>query len=131
MGSPRGLPSPTLAAPFWPADQISRLESRRFSGAGTIAFDGRWFLGELALRSMEAPMLFPNAAQKLGLVTLKAARAVAERLAEGTRQVSCRSMSSKHQRAPLSLISHPFISHPFISHPVLPPLNLPPLNLSP
>ena len=76
-------------------------------------------------------MLFPNAAQKLGLVTLKAARAVAERLAEGTRQVSCRSMSSKHQRAPLSLISHPFISHPFISHPVLPPLNLPPLNLSP
>jgi len=72
----------TEAAPHWPTLLTERLARRRLSGGGTVAFDTRWFLSELATSPMDRPLLFPNAASKLGLAGLERASAIVRGFAD-------------------------------------------------
>ena len=71
----------TESAPHWPAAVLERLAARGLSGPGTVAFDGRWFLTELASSSLEHPLLLTDAAAKLGLTGLERAAATLHALA--------------------------------------------------
>lgn len=71
----------TEAAPHWPTSITARLARRRLSGVGTVAFDARWFLSELTTSAIDRPLLFPNAAHKLGLLGLEQASAIVRRVA--------------------------------------------------
>jgi hypothetical protein len=71
----------TRAAPHWPTSRTERLAHRRLSGAGSIAFDARWFLSELASSAIDRPLLFPHATAKLGLAGLEQASAILRELA--------------------------------------------------
>ncbi|MFT5685846.1 MAG: hypothetical protein ACI8RZ_006800 [Myxococcota bacterium] len=64
------------AAPYWPASLTARLARRRLSGAGTIAFDARWFVTQLTASAMDHPLLLVDAASKLGLTSIGQAAAV-------------------------------------------------------
>ncbi len=66
----------TEAAPHWPTSLTERLARRRLYGAGTVAFDARWFLSELAISTFDRAILFPDAAAKLGLTGLERASAI-------------------------------------------------------
>ena len=67
-------PSLRAAAPHWPPSLLHSLETRRLGGDGTIAFDATTFLELLATTPVDAPLLLPDAARKLGLDGLARAR---------------------------------------------------------
>ena len=71
----------TEAAPHWPTSLTERLARRRVSGAGTVSFDARWFLSELASSAFDRPILFPDATSKLGLAGLERASAIVRGIA--------------------------------------------------
>jgi hypothetical protein len=75
------------AAPHWPSSVTTRLARRRLSGGGTVAFDARWFLSELATSAVDRPILFPDAAAKLGLAGLERASAIVRETAGGAAQL--------------------------------------------
>ena len=66
-------PSLRAAAPHWPPSLLQSLETRRLSH-GTIAFDAATFLELLATTPVDAPLLLPDAASRLGLDGLARAR---------------------------------------------------------
>ena len=70
-------PSLRAAAPHWPPSLLHSLETRRLSSDGTIAFDAATFLELLATTPVDAPLLLPDAARKLGLDGLARARDIA------------------------------------------------------
>ena len=70
-------PSLRAAAPHWPPSLLHSLETRRLGGDGTIAFDATTFLELLATTPVDAPLLLPDAARKLGLDGLARARDIA------------------------------------------------------
>lgn len=78
----------TAAAPHWPSALTERLAHRRLSGGGTVAFDARWFLAELTTSAIDRPILFPNAASKLGLAGLERASAIVSGFADASAIVS-------------------------------------------
>ena len=69
-------PSLRAAAPHWPPSLLQSLETRRLSH-GTIAFDAATFLELLATTPVDAPLLLPDAASRLGLDGLARARDIA------------------------------------------------------
>jgi hypothetical protein len=77
----------TKAAPHWPATLRERLARRRLSGAGSVAFDAGWFLSELTTSALDRPLLFPNAASKLGLVGLERASVIVRAVADASEVV--------------------------------------------
>ena len=73
------------AAPHWPQKYVDDLERRRVSGGGTIAFDATHFLELLATSPMDHPLLFPDAARKLGLPGLDRASELVSAVATSLR----------------------------------------------
>lgn len=71
----------TRAAPHWPTFRTERLARRRLAGEGTVAFDARWFLSELATSAFDRPLLFPDATSKLGLAGLEEASEILSAIA--------------------------------------------------
>ena len=99
-------PRPTVraAAPYFPDATVADLDRRGISGEGTVAFDADFFLSRLSSASMERPLLFPHATEKMaelqGLVRAgQLMQAMATTLRCGRVDVSSNAFAEMLQRA--------------------------------